>query len=515
MQLFQVPRTRSVYSTPSVHRRAQAPEAPSLIDIAPPEIYDPLTALTTGDESEHCGMQGSVMQREPPPDATGKKFFIHTMGCQMNLADSERMAGALEASGYSCTEEASEAEVLIYNTCSIRQKAENKVYSALGRQVKRKRAKFNDVKIVVAGCVAQQEGQALLRRVPEVDVVMGPQHANQIHNLLAEAETGQVLATDWIDIIEDVAQPRRESDITAWVNVIYGCNEKCSYCVVPYTRGAEKSRHPDDIVREVAGLAEQGYKEVTLLGQNVDAYGRDLPGMDPDASGRRLHTFAGLLRSVSEVEGIERIRFATSHPRYFTERLIRTCAELPKLCEFFHIPFQAGDDDILREMLRGYTHKRYREIVHNIRRNFPDASISGDAIVGFPGETEEQFQRTMDLVREVGFDRVNTAAYSPRPNTPAADLDNQVADLIKADRLNRLNAVVNEVAEERAQRFKGRTVEVLVEGPNPRDPTQAMGRTRHNKLCFFPGNGAELKATLVNVKIEEIRAYTLSGSIVP
>jgi tRNA-2-methylthio-N6-dimethylallyladenosine synthase len=217
---------------------------------------------------------------------------------------------------------------------------------------------------------------------------------------------------------------------------------------------------------------------------------------------------------VLQVEGIERIRFATSHPRYFTERLVRTCAELPKLCEFFHVPFQAGDNDILRRMLRGYSHARYREICHTIRRYMPDASISGDAIVGFPGETDEQFERTVALVREVGFDRVNTAAYSPRPNTPAAVAEEQVADLIKADRLNRLNDVVHAVAEERAQRFAGRTLEVLVEGPNPRDDRQAMGRTRHNKLCFFDGDGHALFGKLVMVQIELVRAYTLFGSMV-
>jgi tRNA-2-methylthio-N6-dimethylallyladenosine synthase len=261
-------------------------------------------------------------------------------------------------------------------------------------------------------------------------------------------------------------------------------------------------------------LGEAGYKEVTLLGQNIDAYGRDLPGFASDGSGRRANTFTDLLRFVHDVPGIERIRFATSHPRYFTERLIRACAELPKLCEFFHIPFQSGDNDILREMARGYTHERYREIINSIRRHMPDASVSGDAIVGFPGETEEQFERTVALVREVGFDRVNTAAYSPRPGTAAADRPDQVADLVKADRLNRLNAVVNEIAEERAQRFLDRELEVLVEGPNPRDSTQAMGRTPHNKVTFFPGDGNALRGKLVNVHVCEVRAYTLFGRMV-
>lgn len=434
----------------------------------------------------------------------------------MNLADSERMAGVLEDIGYRCSTDASSADVLIYNTCSIREKAELKLYSALGRQAKRKRQHMGELQIVVAGCVGAQEGEALLRRVPELDVVMGPHHANRLGDILAQVEAGnQVVATEHVEIEEDITVARRDSDITAWVNVIYGCNEKCTYCIVPFTRGQEQSRRPEDIRREMQALGEAGYKEVTLLGQNIDAYGRDLPGFASDGSGRRANTFTDLLYAVHDVKGIERIRFATSHPRYFTERLIRACAELPKLCQFFHIPFQSGDDDILREMARGYTAARYKEIINSIRRYMPDASISGDVIVGFPGETEEQFQRTVELVRDVGFDRVNTAAYSPRPGTPAADREDQVADLIKADRLVRLNAVVNEIAEARAQRFEGRTLEVLVEGVNVRDPTTAMGRTSHNKIMFVSGiDGEAYKGKLVMAKVNKINAYTLYGDFV-
>eukprot|EP00891_Asterochloris_glomerata_P008629 jgi/Astpho2/8629/e_gw1.00126.74.1_t len=432
----------------------------------------------------------------------------------MNMADSERMAGVLENVGYQCADDASDADVLIYNTCSIRDKAEQKVYSALGRQAKRKRQHMGDLKLVVAGCVAQQEGAQLLRRVPELDLVLGPQHANRLHELLDQVDQGsQVVATDPIQIMEDVTVPRRDSDITAWVNVIYGCNERCTYCVVPNTRGHEQSRRPEHIKTEMAVLGEAGFREVTLLGQNIDAYGRDLPGMAEDGSGRREWTFTDLLQHVHDVPGIQRIRFATSHPRYFTDRLIKACAGLPKLCQFFHIPFQSGDNDILREMKRGYTHGRYRRIIDSIRRHMPNASISGDAIVGFPGETEEQFEATVQLVRDVGFDRVNTAAYSPRPNTPAAEWEHQVADLIKADRLNRLNRVVNEVAEERAQRFLGETLEILVEGPNPKDPAQLMGRSEHNKLVFCDGNGFAMKGSLVNVKIDTVHAFSLFGQL--
>ncbi|KAK9835384.1 hypothetical protein WJX81_006219 [Elliptochloris bilobata] len=430
----------------------------------------------------------------------------------MNLADSERMAGVLEEAGYSCATEASDANVIIYNTCSIRDKAEQKVYSALGKQAKRKRQHMGDLKLVVAGCVAAQEGAALLRRVPELDLVMGPHHANRIGELLEQVDLGaQVVAVEPVMIPEDIAVPRRDSALSAWVNVIHGCNERCTYCVVPNTRGVEQSRAPDAIRREILALGEAGYREVTLLGQNVDAYGRDLPGAAADGSGRRAWTFTDLLHHVHDAPGIRRIRFATSHPRYFTERLIRACAELPKMCEFFHVPFQSGDNDILRQMKRGYTHQRYRRITDSIRRHMPDASISGDAIVGFPGETEEQFEATCELVREVGFDRVNTAAYSPRPATPAAEWDNQVADLLKMDRLNRLNRIVNEVAEERAQRFIGRPLEVLVEGPNPKVAGQAMGRSRHNKLVFFDGDGGALTGELVTVFVDRVHAYSLFG----
>ncbi|CAD7695204.1 unnamed protein product [Ostreobium quekettii] len=494
-------------------RRPKAPLPARATPAAPADARqgsEPSTA-------DFCGAEGRVLVRgngAQNGSGNGKNYHIHTFGCQMNIADSERMAGVLEGIGYRHVEDPENAHLLIYNTCSIREKAESKVYSALGMQAKRKRSKESDLKIVVAGCVASQEGHQLLRRMPEVDLVMGPQHANKIEELLERVDLGaQVVATEDVDIMEDIAQPRRGSDITAWVNVIYGCNERCTYCVVPNTRGKEQSRTPDAIKKEMTALGAAGYKEVTLLGQNVDAYGRDLPGMASDASGRRAWTFTDLLRHVHDVPGIERIRFATSHPRYFTERLIQACAELPKMCEFFHIPFQCGDDDVLREMRRGYTAARYANIIHNIRRRMPDASISGDAIVGFPGETEEQFMRTVDLVKRVGFDRVNTAAYSPRPNTPAAFRPDQVADLIKKDRLNRLNAVVNEVAEARAQRFAGRELEVLVEGANPREGGQAMGRSRHNKVVFFEGDGEALKGRLVAVRVERVRAYTLYGRL--
>ncbi|HBB34522.1 MAG TPA: tRNA (N6-isopentenyl adenosine(37)-C2)-methylthiotransferase MiaB [Cyanobacteria bacterium UBA8803] len=438
-----------------------------------------------------------------------RRYHITTFGCQMNKADSERMAGILEDMGFERSEDPNEANLILYNTCTIRDNAEQKVYSYLGRQAKRKHEE-PDLTLVVAGCVAQQEGEALLRRVPELDLVMGPQHANRLQDLLEVVFDGnQLVATEPIHIVEDITKPRRDSSVTAWVNVIYGCNERCTYCVVPNVRGIEQSRTPEAIRAEMEQLGQQGYKEVTLLGQNIDAYGRDLAGSTE--SGRHQHTLTDLLYEVHDVPGIERIRFATSHPRYFTERLIRACQELPKVCEHFHIPFQSGDNDILKAMARGYTQEKYRRIIDKIREYMPDASISADAIVGFPGETEQQFENTLKLVADIGFDQLNTAAYSPRPGTPAALWENQVSEEAKSDRLQRLNHLVATKAAERSQRYWGRLEEVLVEDQNPKDPTQVMGRTRGNRLTFFTGDINELKGLVVPVQITEVRAFSLTG----
>jgi tRNA-2-methylthio-N6-dimethylallyladenosine synthase len=441
-----------------------------------------------------------------------RRYHITTFGCQMNKADSERMAGILEDMGFQWSEDPDQANVLLYNTCTIRDNAEQKVYSYLGKQAKRKHSQ-PDLTLIVAGCVAQQEGESLLRRVPELDLVMGPQHANRLQDLLEQVFSGnQIVATEPIHIIEDITKPRRDSTVTAWVNVIYGCNERCTYCVVPGVRGVEQSRTPDAIRTEMVALGQQGFKEVTLLGQNIDAYGRDLPGAT--AEGRHQHTLTDLLYFVHDVSGIDRLRFATSHPRYFTERLIRACNDLPKVCEHFHIPFQSGDNDILKAMGRGYTQEKYRRIIDTIRHLMPDASISADAIVGFPGETETQFQNTLRLVEEIGFDQLNTAAYSPRPNTPAALWDNQLSEAEKSDRLQRLNHLVSTKAAERSLRYQGRVEEVLVEAQNPKDPTQVMGRTRGNRLTFFAGDFAALRGQTVQVKITTARAFSLTGEAI-
>jgi len=310
----------------------------------------------------------------------------------MNKADSERMAGTLEKMGYTRADNELDADLVLYNTCTIRDNAEQKVYSFLGRQAKRKH-KTPSLKLVVAGCLAQQEGESLLRRVPELDLVMGPQHVNNLENLLGKVDLGnQVAATEEAFISEDITSARRESSICGWVNIIYGCNERCSYCVVPSVRGKEQSRYPNAIKSEIQKLADDNFKEITLLGQNIDAYGRDLPGTTKE--GRKENTLTDLLYYIHDVKGIRIIRFATSHPRYFSKRLIQACYELDKVCEHFHNPFNSENDEILKKTSRGYSIKKYKNIIENIRSLMPDASITADAIVAFPGETEQQYQDT-------------------------------------------------------------------------------------------------------------------------
>lgn len=476
-----------------------------------------------------------------------KHYQILTSGCQMNVADSERIMGVLEGElgltaldaindGVDSTLIASNnnkkskgkkltPDVLLLNTCTIRDHAEQKVYDALGPYTAMKRA-GKPLAIVVAGCVAQQEGEALLRRFPEIDLVLGPQYIPWLGELLVEvgkgsqlcmtesmiwSEKGGSLAIDSDSSREkdgDWMTPiKRGHSVRAWVNVIYGCNEHCTYCVVPSVRGVEQSRSMEAILQECLQLAASGYKEVTLLGQNIDAYGRD---MIPK------RTFADLLHYLDDnlpPNTISRIRYVTSHPRYFSERVIDAVANLDKVCECFHMPFQAGDDAVLRDMRRGYTFDSYMKIIQKIRAKAPDASICGDIIVGFPGETEEAFQRTLDLMEEVKFDNLNTFAYSPRPNTEAANWDSQVPSDVQSDRLQRVQALAAKHALERSERYVGKQVEVLVEDRNPKNGGEVMGRTRQGRQVFFEGDIDELKGQLVNVKITEARTWSLVGSI--
>lgn len=437
-------------------------------------------------------------------------YKFETMGCQMNIADSERMEGQLQSLGLRPYDDENDKangkkpDMVVLNTCSIRDHAEQKVYSYIGPYAKRKR-EGEDVTIVVAGCVAQQEGAALLRRAPEVDLVMGPQFANRLGDLLEDVANGnQVVATEASHIMEDSTKPRRQSSVCAWVNVIYGCNERCTYCIVPTTRGVEQSRPVESIVQEVTELVAQGYKEVTLLGQNIDAYGRD---MIPKRK------FSDLLRTVGNIPGLKRLRFVTSHPRYMSMGVVDAVAETPTACLNFHIPPQSGSNEILEAMGRGHTRERFLQIVDRIRQKLPDAAITADMIVGFPGETEEQFQDTLRLMEEVKFDSVNTAAYSPRPNTPAAEWENQLSDEVKQDRLQRINRLNLLHAAERRARMMGREVEVLIEERNVKVPTQVMGRTTHGYIVYCDGDIDELRGKLVNVKIDVCQTYYLAGTM--
>jgi len=451
--------------------------------------------------------------KSPDSKFIANSYWITTFGCQMNKADSERMAGILENLGYIKAEDEFEADLVLYNTCTIRDSAEQKVYSYLGRQAKRKH-KIPELKLVIAGCLAQQEGASLLRKVPELDLVMGPQHVNNLENLLERVDSGnQVVATEDVYISEDITNARRESGICAWVNIIYGCNERCSYCVVPSVRGKEQSRLPLAIKNEINSLAENNFKEITLLGQNIDAYGRDLTGRFIDGSDTT--SLSNLLEYIHDINGIRRIRFATSHPRYFSKKLIQTCFELDKVCEHFHIPFQSGNNEILRLMSRGYTVDKYKKIIDNIRSLMPHASITADAIVAFPGETDNQFKDTLKLINDIGFDLVNTAAYSPRPNTPAAKWTNQIPEKIKKDRLNELNEIVELNSRKRNLRYLYKNENILIEGYNPKNLSQLMGRTRTNRLTFveIPPEKQHLDfiGNEINVAIKEVRSFSLSG----
>jgi len=442
-------------------------------------------------------------------------YWITTFGCQMNKADSERMAGTLEKMGYKRADDELKADLVLYNTCTIRDNAEQKVYSFLGRQAKRKH-KTPSLKLVVAGCLAQQEGESLLRRVPELDLVMGPQHVNNLENLLGKVDLGnQVAATEETFISEDITNARRESSICGWVNIIYGCNERCSYCVVPSVRGKEQSRYPNAIKSEIQKLAHDNFKEITLLGQNIDAYGRDLPGTTKE--GRKENTLTDLLYYIHDVEGIRRIRFATSHPRYFSKRLIQACYELDKVCEHFHIPFQSGNNEILKLMARGYTIDKYKRIIENIRALMPYASITADAIVAFPGESEAQYRDTLNLISDIGFDQVMTAAYSPRPNTPAALWHNQISEEVKKERLKEINELVETTSKKRNERYLDNIESVLIEGFNPKNSSQIMGRTRTNRLTFveIPKN-SKITFSLgdeIDVRINEARPFSLTGEL--
>jgi len=442
----------------------------------------------------------------------GKKLFIRTFGCQMNEYDSAKMADVLHAEqGLTLTDDLAEADVVLFNTCSVREKAQEKVFSDLGRARQFKRSK-PELVIGVGGCVASQEGAAIVARAPYVDVVFGPQ---TLHRLPALIERRRATGKAQIDIsfpeIEkfDALPPPRVTGASAFVSIMEGCSKYCSFCVVPYTRGEEVSRPFDDVLTEVADLADQGVREVTLLGQNVNAY------RGPTADGQSAD-FALLLEYVAEIPGIERIRYTTSHPKEFTQRLIDAHGRLPKLAAHVHLPVQCGSDRILAAMKRGYTVLEYKSILRRLRAARPDVSISSDFIVGFPGETEEDFERTLRLVEDIGFDASFSFVYSRRPGTPAADLADDTPQEIKLARLQRLQALLNERSMRISQAMVGSTQRILVEGASKKDDAELMGRTENNRIVnFAAAEGERLIGRMLDVRISLALPHSLRGEVLP
>lgn len=440
---------------------------------------------------------------------TAKKLYLRSFGCQMNDYDSGRIADLLEERmGLEKTESLDEADVVILNTCSIREKAQEKVFSDLGRIREAKKC-HPGMMIAVGGCVASQEGRKILDRAPWVDVVFGPQTLHRIPELLAEREkTGRAQVDVSFPEIEkfDSLPAPHASGAAAFVSIMEGCSKYCTYCVVPYTRGEEISRPLVDVLVEVAQLADQGVKEVTLLGQNVNAYrGRTPAGDEAD--------FALLLEYVSEIEGIERIRYTTSHPREFTQRLIDAYRKLPKLVSHVHLPVQSGSDRILAAMKRGYTALEYKSIIRRLKAARPGIAIATDIIVGFPGETEDDFERTMALIEDVGFDASFSFVYSPRPGTPAARLPDDTPYSVKLARLQRLQKRIDENAAEISRGMLGKIERVLVLGPAKRGEGELMARTDNNRIVNFPGP-ASLINQMANVRITEVFPHTLGGELV-
>ncbi|MDR0203401.1 MAG: tRNA (N6-isopentenyl adenosine(37)-C2)-methylthiotransferase MiaB [Delftia acidovorans] len=437
-----------------------------------------------------------------------KKVFIKTFGCQMNEYDSDKMADVLGAAqGYEPTQDVEEADLILFNTCSVREKAQEKVFSDLGRI---RHLKEKGVLIGVGGCVASQEGAEIIKRAPFVDVVFGPQTLHRLPELLnARAAKAKPQVDISFPEIEkfDHLPPARVEGASAFVSIMEGCSKYCSYCVVPYTRGEEVSRPFEDVLVEVAGLADQGVKEVTLLGQNVNAY----LGKMGDTT--EMADFALLLEYVAEIPGIERIRYTTSHPNEFTPRLIEAYAKIPKLVSHLHLPVQHGSDKILMAMKRGYTAMEYKSTIRKLRAIRPDLAMSSDFIVGFPGETEEDFQKMMKLIHDVRFDNSFSFIFSPRPGTPAANLHDDTPHEVKLRRLQELQAVINNNIKEISEERVGTVQRLLVEGVSKRDGSELMGRTECNRVVNFPGN-ERLIGQLIAVKITEAKAYTLRGEVV-
>ena len=440
-----------------------------------------------------------------------KKVFIKTFGCQMNEYDSDKMADVMHAAeGYEPTQNVDEADLILFNTCSVRERAQEKVFSDLGRI---KHLKAKGVLIGVGGCVASQEGAEIIKRAPYVDVVFGPQTLHRLPELLAERERKKRPQVD-ISFPEiekfDHMPPAKVDGATAFVSIMEGCSKYCSYCVVPYTRGEEFSRPFEDVLVEIAGLAEQGVREITMLGQNVNAYRAPMGGTTETAD------LATLIEYVAEMPGIERIRFMTSHPNEFTQRLIDVYDKVPKLVSHLHLPVQHGSDRILMAMKRGYTAMEYKSTVRKLRAIRPNLSMSSDFIVGFPGETDEDFAKLMKLIEDVGFDTSFSFIFSPRPGTPAANLHDETPHEVKLKRLQHLQATIEAHVQRISENLVGTTQRILVERPSRKDASEWAGRTECNRVVNFPAgpNAARLIGQMMDVRVTQPLGHSLRGELI-
>lgn len=433
--------------------------------------------------------------------------YLQSFGCQMNENDSEKLSGMLETMGYSHTDKLEDSDLVIFNTCCVRENAELKVYGHLG-SLKAMKNRKPEMIIAVCGCMMQQKDVVshILKKYRQVDLIFGTHNLFKFPELLHTAIRSGSPVADIESSEGSIAEGmpvKRAQGVKAWLTVMYGCNNFCSYCIVPYVRGRERSRQPADIVDEARLLGHQGFKEITLLGQNVNSYGLDL---------RDGSSFAGLLRSLEDVEGIERVRFMTSHPKDLSDDLILAIRDCSKVCEHLHLPVQAGSNNILREMNRKYTRESYFELTDRIRSRMPEISLTTDIIVGFPGETDADFAQTLDLIGKVRFDYVYTFLYSKRSGTPAAKKEDQISEEVKKERFDSLLALQNRIGRELNESLAGKSVEVLVEGPSKNSINMLTGRTRTNKIVNFKGN-IDLTGKLVNVRITNIGTWSLEGCL--
>ncbi|EHS57953.1 tRNA (N6-isopentenyl adenosine(37)-C2)-methylthiotransferase MiaB [Paenibacillus sp. Aloe-11] len=437
----------------------------------------------------------------------GKHYIVYTFGCQMNEHDSETIKGLLEQMGYQATEDRKEADIILLNTCAIRENAEDKVFGELGH-LKHLKTEKPGLLLGVCGCMSQEENvvNRIMQKHGFVDMIFGTHNIHRLPQLVKEALFSKEMVVEvWSkegDIIENL--PKKREGMRAWVNIMYGCDKFCTYCIVPFTRGKERSRRPEDVIAEVRDLARQGFKEITLLGQNVNAYGKDLTDMN--------YRFGDLMDDMRKIN-IPRVRFTTSHPRDFDDHLVEVLGKGGNLVEHIHLPVQSGNTDILKKMNRKYTRERVLELAAKIKAAVPHVSLTTDIIVGFPGETDEQFEDTLSLVREVGYDFAYTFIYSPREGTPAASMEDNVPMEVKKERLQRLNKVVNENSLRFNSRLRGEVVEVLVEGESKNNSEVLAGRTRSNKLVHFEGS-KDLIGTFVQVKITEPMTFYIKGDLV-